>query len=120
MPLKDEEAIAFVAGNFLQDAELDEVIDQGGGGIGLRLDELRHRLDADHRILIERPHERLRIGLPAHVKRRHALALDPFLERQDVLEDLDGQGGRLAQAQQKEPHPQGSNLCVVRTAIKWS
>ena len=108
-----------MAGKFLQDAELHEVIDQRGGGIGLRLDELSHGLNADHRILIQRAHERLGIGLPAHMKRRHALALDPLLERQDVLEDLDGQGGRLSQAQQKNL-TQGSNLCVVRTAIKWS
>lgn len=75
------------------------------GGVGLGLDKIGHHLDVGHRRPVERSHERLSIGLAPYVEARHVFTLNALFQRQNVLEHLDGQAGRLAHAEQKEPQP---------------
>jgi len=87
---EDEEAVAFLTGELLQNSKLDEVVDQRRGGVGLGFDEVGHNFDVGHWRSVEGQHQCLRVGLATYVKGGHVFALDALLERQNVLEHLNG------------------------------
>ena len=107
--VEDEAAVSRLAGNFAENAEFFKVRDQGGGCVRLGSEQGGGLTYVDDGVLVKVGHQFLRIGLSAGGEGGQALALDAFLECEDVLKYLDGGVRRLGDADEKKPQPRGES-----------